>query len=1102
MKIRFLLFTLAGMLMLTPLWATQHTITNSGFNFVPAVINVTVGDTVVFDIDGSHNAIEVSKENYDARQATSNAGFTIPFGGGSFVVTEAKTYYYVCQPHVSLDMVGTIVASAPLDENTFVAHLSGSNEVLPVLSGGSGTVTATLDGTSLTLEGSFSGLSSDFNPDIGAHIHLGYAGQNGDVEIPLVPTVGDDNRSGTFEADDNTFTLDEGQINALRNRQMYVNIHTVGVPSGEIRGQLLNDANAYYGANLFGSNEAPSVISEGAGALALEVIGDSLYVSGAFSGLGGELATDINGGAHLHIGMAGENGGVEFPLTASLDDGNTSGIFTAADNAFALTEDHKTMLANRMFYANLHSTVYRSGELRGQIRGMADAVFRAHLSGNNEVPPVTSTATGAVLLELEENTLRVSGVFSGMSDDLATDLNGGAHLHLNFAGRNGGVDFPLVVTQAGDAASGRFMIADNEFTLTNDQRMALMNRGYYVNIHSLTNPGGELRGQVLPESQYFFNAFLTGMQQGDPVLSMGSGAVVGEIMGNNLTLTGSFNNMNGSLATEIRNGSHIHLGLAGTNGPIQYELMATQDDDPTSGLYMASDNTFEVLDPLKDLLKQRWFYVNVHSSEHGSGELRGQLLHEATAYFYAPLSASSEAPPARSGASGALILEWNAGSLLSSGAFAGLESDFNSAIVGGAHIHLGYPGQNGGIWKPLTTDVGSDNKSGAFRLASNTFEVSEAFPDTITDRRYYVNIHSTDIPSGELRGQILPFANAYFTTTLSGINEVQPVTSSGSGAFKFELNGNRLSATGSFMDLDGDFDPSIAGGSHLHFGMVGENGGIDTALTVMLAGDAKSGIYRAAENSFPLTESDKTALMTGGYYVNIHTTAVGSGEIRGQVLPETNQFPDTSSINGPASGAMVELSGLGDTEFQATWSPAEDPDGNNLAYIWQLATDLAFENTVLATYTGADTAFVSDFATVSALLMSVGVEVGQTVKLYHRVTTTDGSLQTVGLADSVSITLGEVTDVDDAVIEQMAVTTYPNPASNQLQVNIKSVEALNGVLVMVDELGRVMRQQKLQLNTGENRETLNIQSFDSGLYFVQFWVENKLAGVQRVLIQR
>ncbi len=108
---RFLLSLVFALTFVLNARATQHTVTNSGFNFVPENLVVELGDTIIFDIGGTHNAVEVSKETYDNRGTTSNGGFGVGFGGGTIIVDEVKTYYYVCTPHVTLDMVGTIVVN-------------------------------------------------------------------------------------------------------------------------------------------------------------------------------------------------------------------------------------------------------------------------------------------------------------------------------------------------------------------------------------------------------------------------------------------------------------------------------------------------------------------------------------------------------------------------------------------------------------------------------------------------------------------------------------------------------------------------------------------------------------------------------------------------------------------------------------------------------------------------------------------------------------------------------------------------------------------------------------------------------------------------------
>tara|TARA_B100000886_G_C20424912_1_gene493449 strand:- start:398 stop:724 length:327 start_codon:yes stop_codon:yes gene_type:complete len=77
-------------------------ITTSGLNFVPEVLNCNVGDTIFFELGNTHNAIEVSEENYNANNSTPlENGFELGFGESNYiVVVEAKTHFYVCTPHL------------------------------------------------------------------------------------------------------------------------------------------------------------------------------------------------------------------------------------------------------------------------------------------------------------------------------------------------------------------------------------------------------------------------------------------------------------------------------------------------------------------------------------------------------------------------------------------------------------------------------------------------------------------------------------------------------------------------------------------------------------------------------------------------------------------------------------------------------------------------------------------------------------------------------------------------------------------------------------------------------------------------------------------
>jgi hypothetical protein len=125
----------------------------------------------------------------------------------------------------------------------------------------------------------------------------------------------------------------------------------------------------------------------------------------------------------------------------------------------------------------------------------------AELSADNEAPPVLveSDATGSAHVTLNQGQGEVCFEIeaSGFTSDILF-----AHIHIAPAGVPG----PVVVTLFDPGAPGPDVTlpADTEFFadciegVDEDLIKAIRQNpdGYYVNIHTLNNPGGEIRGQL------------------------------------------------------------------------------------------------------------------------------------------------------------------------------------------------------------------------------------------------------------------------------------------------------------------------------------------------------------------------------------------------------------------------------------------------------------------------------------------------------------------------------------------------------------------------------------------------------------------------------
>ncbi|MEM9886490.1 MAG: CHRD domain-containing protein, partial [Bacteroidota bacterium] len=758
---------------------------------------------------------------------------------------------------VGLCLALSILAISTLfSQTTYNALLTGRNEVMPVLTSATGSVVATLTGNELVVTGEFQNLSEAAIQE-GANIHIGMAGQEGAVILGLIPSLRDGQTSGTFNAGLNTFSLGQEQIDLLNARELYINITSTAFESGEIRGQLLPDALTYFNANLLGSNEVPAVTSFGNGNVSVELVSATqIAVSGSFNNLSSDFDSSI--GAHLHIGSVGENGAVAFALTPQLSDDNRSGVFRAADNTFDIDFNQLLAIGERKMYANIHSLDNPSGELRGQlVPAEANAVFRTKLSGSYAVPVQTALAEGVAMAEIYGDTLMiVSGNFQDLeSPVVTTNTSNRPGLYAGFAGEEGGFLFSLNLTAAVSGLNGEIEASNNVFLLDAVQANRLYERSIYLNLATEAQSSGALRGQFVPESQIIMHGFMSGTLAVPPSNSTGHGNLVAEINENNLTLSGSFQELDG-----LAGRPSLNIGYAGSTGERIFSMTADENN------MRASDNSFDLSEEQVEALMARQFYVNLPSSAQSSGELRAQILPEATAYFVGTLSGASQTNPVNTDAYGQVILEYTNEVASLTGSFSGLESDFNINAAGGVHIYEGFAGTTGAILQRLNVDLADSNRAGVFEASSNTFNLEGAAASDLFERGEYVNIVTNDEVNGAIRGQLLPYANAYFTTTLSSFNTLPlPVASSAIGALKAELRGNELIVTGSINDLSTQLTEE---GTQLLLGRAGMAGEVLFDLDATLADNNLSGNYLADDNTFRLERAQITALKRDRHHVN------------------------------------------------------------------------------------------------------------------------------------------------------------------------------------------------------------------------------------------
>jgi hypothetical protein len=113
------------------------------------------------------------------------------------------------------------------------------------------------------------------------------------------------------------------------------------------------------------------------------------------------------------------------------------------------------------------------------------------------------------------------------------------------------------------------------------------------------------------------------------------------------------------------------------------------------------------------------------------------------------------------------------------------------------------------------------------------------------------------------------------TAMFGGLQEVPLVASNGTGTMYFRFNPatNVLSYLGVVSGLNANVTAA-----HIHTGTVGVSGGVLVPLSFVPT--TNGAIF---SGSVALAQGSVNTLLSGGYYANVHTTAVPGGEVRGQI---------------------------------------------------------------------------------------------------------------------------------------------------------------------------------------------------------------------------
>ena len=247
-------------------------------------------------------------------------------------------------------------AGASADILHFEFPITADQTVPPVASAGSGmgSVTVDTDLLEMSWEITFADLSGDA---VAAHFHgPAPVGVAAGVQVDIGAI------SGLASPMTGSAIITEEQLGQIVGGLWYVNIHTAMHPTGEIRGQV-NAAEPDIVSFQFpidGSQEVVPVTTDGSGTgeVSIDLSTNELSWNIEYADLSGPAVN-----AHIHGPAApGTTAGIQVKI-AMLSGGAASPMIGST----TITDEQVDQLLGGLWYVNIYTGMYSTGEIRGQV---------------------------------------------------------------------------------------------------------------------------------------------------------------------------------------------------------------------------------------------------------------------------------------------------------------------------------------------------------------------------------------------------------------------------------------------------------------------------------------------------------------------------------------------------------------------------------------------------------------------------------------------------------------------------------------------------------------------------------------------------------------
>lgn len=537
-------------------------------------------------------------------------------------------------------------------------------------------------------------------------------------------------------------------------------------------------------------------------------------------------------------------------------------------------------------------------------------------------------------------------------------------------------------------------------------------------------------------------------------------------------------------------GYHIHNQRTGGNVVIDF-------DGKVSGNTVRSFITGNQLkEMLGDFIAGN-LYVAVHSQNNPAVEILGFVKLESDWGFEAKLDGMQAST--NSMANGLAAINFG---LMGDTASVRVVTTLGNNIES-AHLHFGKEGQSGGVALDVATLVTADGKGLLGGVSISPMDWTNLMAALMNDS-IYLNLHTAAFPNGEIRGQVrttktLRFDSWLSTNAITAGGGTLSKPSMGYGVSTLWLNNtmDTLRYQVFYNQLT-----SMPNAAHFHMGEPTQSGGVVKELTV--GANSIMGVWTKYDAMQPLTSAILTQLLYGNLYFVIHTDSNPNGEIRGQVfrlaregfIAELDGKQNNNNSMGMGSGVltydrdrmnlhyMITFDNLSSEVTAAHLHKGVKGENGGVVYDLNMPTNNGFYGY-----------WKNGFNNAQSLPLRRGDSIYVNI---HTANFPNGEIRGQFWRNYRISSPTMSTGVLDVIANQNAISLYPNPVNNELNVTFEANQKSNGTVNLYDINGRLITLKDSDICSGLNNLTLNTEVLKPGLYVVELMVNGEVVTRKKI----